>query len=82
MIFGSVEVIMCSINIVVVSGGVDYELDVMGPAVSGVWYFNLLPVVMMVRDGWIEHGEPWRHRKVTANHANIYFCFTWFRVGM
>ena len=53
------EVIPSSIHVVIVGGGVDYELNVMGPSESGVWHFDFLPVVMMVRDGSVKHVKPW-----------------------
>ena len=41
----------------VVSGGVNDELNVVGPSVSGIRHFDLLSVVMMVRNSPIEHAE-------------------------
>ena len=42
----------------IVSSGVDDELDVVWPARGGVRHVNLLPIPVMVRDGSIEHTEP------------------------
>ena len=41
----------------VVGGGVNDELDVVGPAKSGVGHFNFLPIVVVVGNGPVEHAK-------------------------
>ena len=64
---------MRCIYIVVMGGGVNDELDIMRPALSAVWHFDLLAVVVMVGDGTVEHAKPLWCGKVAAYHANIHF---------
>ena len=41
----------------VVGGGVDYELDVVGPAKGCIGHFNLLSIFVMIGKGSVEHAE-------------------------
>ena len=66
----------------VMGGGVEYELDVMGPAMGGVWHLNLLSMIVVVGNRSIKHSEPWRHCQVMSNHANIHLSLTWFCVSI
>ena len=56
-ILDSMQIILGRIHIVVVSGGVDNKLNVVGPSESGIRHFKLLPIVMMVRDSSVKHAE-------------------------
>ena len=65
----------------VVNSSVDYKLNVMGPSGSGIRHLNLLPVVMVVRNGSIEHTEPLWCGEVSSYHTDVYFSFTWLGIG-
>ena len=52
------EVVASSVHVMVVGSGVDNKLDVVRPTRGGVGHFNLLPIVVVVRDGLVEHTEP------------------------
>ena len=52
------QIVPGRIYIMVVGGGVDNELNVVGPPESGIRHLDLLSVVMMVRDGSVKHAEP------------------------
>ena len=52
------EIIPGRIHVVIVSGGVDDELNIVGQSEGGIQHFDLLSVVMMVRDSPVEHAEP------------------------
>lgn len=65
----------------IVGGSVDYELNVMGPSRSGVWHLDLLPVVMVVRDGSVKHTKPLWCGEVLSYHTDVHFGFTWLGVS-
>ena len=52
------KVIPGCIHVMVVSGSVNDELNVVRPSKSGIQHLDLLSVLVMIRDGSIEHAEP------------------------
>src|SRR6202012_3644329 len=79
-IFGPAQVVAGGVDVVVMSVGVDDELDIVRPPRSSVWHVDLLPITMVVRIGSIEHAEPSWRSEISAYHADIDFRLTWFRM--
>ena len=48
---------MSRIYVVIMGGSVNNELNIVRPMKSGVRYFNLLPVFVVVGNGSVEHAE-------------------------
>ena len=76
------KIISSGIHVVIVGGGVDYKLNVMGPLESGVQHFDFLPIVVMVRNGSVEHAKPLWCGQVSPHHADVHFGFTWLGVSL
>ena len=75
------QVILGCIYIVVVGGSVDYELDIVRPTRSAVGHVNLLPIVVMVGDGSVEHAKALWCSEISSYHTDVHFGFTWFGIS-